>query len=124
MTTLVYFSLQQYQNQLFQQTEDVDGKTEIIIKVSWGCLVFYEKSFVLRLVPFKVAEFFILATEVVYPVSGLAFWQRSELSLAGLMLRLSSLCPLSHALQVFTTLYRPLARLINLTHLRVRVLQL
>lgn len=27
-------SLQQYQNQLFQQTEDVDGKTEIIIKQS------------------------------------------------------------------------------------------
>lgn len=30
----MFFSLQQYQNQLFQQTEDVDGKTEIIIKVS------------------------------------------------------------------------------------------
>lgn len=33
------FSLQQYQSQLFQQTEDVDGKTEIIIKVGWRCLV-------------------------------------------------------------------------------------
>lgn len=35
------FSLQQYQSQLFQQTEDVDGKTEIIIKVGWGCLVLW-----------------------------------------------------------------------------------
>lgn len=79
MTSLVYFSLQQYQNQLFQQTEDVDGKTEIIIKVSWGCLIFYEESFVLCLVPFKDAKFFVIATEVMYSVSGRAFWQRSEL---------------------------------------------
>lgn len=45
--TCCVFSLQQYQNQLFQQTEDVDGKTEIIIKVSSGWLMFYEESVVL-----------------------------------------------------------------------------
>lgn len=39
LMSLVCFPLQQYQNQLFQQTEDVDGKTEIIIKVSWACLL-------------------------------------------------------------------------------------
>lgn len=65
MVSLVFFSsLQQYQNQLFQQTEDVDGKTEIIIKVSWGCLIFHEESFVLCFVPFKDAEVFIVAAEV------------------------------------------------------------
>lgn len=117
MTSLVSFSLQQYQNQLFQQTEDVDGKTEIIIKVSWGCLLFYEEPFVVCLVPFKDTEFFIIATEVMYSVSGLAFWQRSELSLAGLTLCLSRACPLSQGLQVFTILYRHLARLISLAHL-------
>jgi len=60
MTRLVYFSLQQYQNQLFQQTDDVDGKTEIIIKVSGGCLIFYEESCVVWLVPLKMQSFLSL----------------------------------------------------------------
>lgn len=91
----MFFSLQQYQNQLFQQTEDVDGKTEIIIKVSSSYFMKSPLFFVVLHVKIQrcVGFFFLTAVEIMYSVAGLVFWQRSELSLVGLMLCSSKVKP-------------------------------
>lgn len=56
----MFFSLQQYQNQLFQQTEDVDGKTEIIIKVSSSYFMKSPLFFVVLHVKIQRCGFFFL----------------------------------------------------------------
>lgn len=59
--------------------------------------IFYEESFVLCRVACKDPEvcwfFFLTAVEIMYSVAGLVFWQRSELSLVGLMLCSSKVKP-------------------------------
>lgn len=76
----------------------MDGKTEIIIKVSSSYFMKSPLFFVVLHVKIQrcvvfVCFFFLTAVEIMYSVAGLVFWQRSELSLVGLMLCSSKVKP-------------------------------